>query len=301
MRILLLCLFACIQLYAKDLKAEEEVMLRGELPRSSFLKADCYTTPDSEECRDLSLSGMLVFQNRPSNQLECEGTSSIALFYPDEESVESFRGILIYGADAIKVSIKGDKALYERLDKEFSQWYKEGLMGEVRFLLKKGTFYNFSAADMVCNGGWIYQIEAKDIELGEKIFDELGNREQYGKVFGGIDRQYDSLLLNSKKQSVNLYISPNKKVIATILPAKQKQILLYRIDHIHTNKWGDKRYPITFDESIKIKNQQEKHKNWVKVIYFPPEEQSGKKAYMGYIKRSDINAESLRKSENGLY
>lgn len=255
----------------------------ASVPALPFVARNCWSG-DKNCSQEFFLSGQLIFKNRMPNKVDCAGMSSLLFFEPDAESKRLLSEVLFYGGDPIKVNIRGDDALYQELEQTLPQWYKEGLLGEVQFFVK-GTFYGFVPAGSACNGGWIYEIKARNIELHDKVNESLSDKHDYSKLYGDTHFAYERILLNPEQASLSLYKTPKGDVLATILPQAQNHGFLYRLDNDYSNRWGHKGYPIDFGISAKHDSTPE---GWVKVIFFPPNETSGAKALVGYIPAESI-------------
>lgn len=273
-------IFYCTFLFASVCHA-------ANVPALPFVARDCWS--GSKDCtQEFFLSGQLIFKNRAPNKIDCKGLSSVLFFEPDAESKRLLSGVLFYGGDPIKVNIRGDDALYQALEEKLPQWYKEGLLGEVQFFVK-GNFYGFVPAGSACNGGWIYEIKARNIELHDKINESLSDKHDYSQLYGDTHFAYERILLKPEQNKLLLYKTPKGDVLATILPQAQNYGFLYRLDGDYSNHWGHNGYPIDFGVSAAHKSS-EATNGWVKVIFFPPNETSGAKALVGYIPADSIRA-----------
>lgn len=264
------------------------VLFAAQVPALPFVARECWS--GTKDCsQDFQLSGQLIFKNRSPNKTDCMGLSSILFFKPDAMSRRLLSSVLFYGGDLIKVNISGDDELYQALEQQLPLWYKEGLLGEVQFFVK-GNFYGFMPAGDACDGGWIYEIKARNIELHDKVNESLSDKSDYSHIYGDTHFAYERILLNNNQTPLKLHRTPKGEVIATILPQAQNYGFLYRLDGDYSNHWGQEGYPIDFGVSAALKDNGQTPAGWVKVIFFPPNETSGSKALVGYILASAIRA-----------
>ncbi len=256
-----------------------------DTPLIPFVSRECWS--GSEQCtKEFTLTGEMIFVNRPANRNDCDGLSSIILFVPDAVSLNRLKGVLFYGGDRIKVDVKGNEKLYKELEETLPKWYKDGLMGEVQ-LYVRGDFYDFAPASMVCNGGWIYEIKARNVKIIEKGNESLSDKRGYTQVYGDTHFTYERIVLDSSQPQVAIHQFPQGKIIAKIKTNAQNYGFLYRLDGDYNNHWGGKGYPIDFGGALK-KADGTVIEGWIKVIYFPPNETSSQRAIVGYIEESFI-------------
>lgn len=178
------------------------------------------------------------------------------------------------------------------------KWYKDGFGGSVSYEVEVEIEGVSSWTWSGCEEG--KTINIANIKVLKMLQDNPDNRKDYAKKMGEEEFNTYKLALASTDTYINLRDKPNGRIIEQIPTAKSNEVLLLNLNMslweiAGVNEWqrqlGYKPNESSEFSDFYILSDEYKEvigKEWIKVLYFPPNTQKITEAKVGYIYKSQL-------------